>query len=145
MYEGTAAALQPVGTKGRILLLARDPELGRSMRNRQFQVSQLEDPEDLSAQTSNSFDLVMMDSALPESASPEFRARLESALPGVPVVLISPAPTGDLTELSLDHVEKLHITKVLAMTNGNFAKTARWLSIDRTTLYNKVKRYGLSR
>lgn len=144
MYEGTATALQPVSGKGKILLLGRDQELGRSMRNRQFQVSQLENPEDLSAQTSNSFDLIMMDSSLPESASMEFRSRLESALPGVPLILIAPVPSDD-AELTMDHVEKLHIAKVLAMTNGNFAKTARLLSIDRTTLYNKVKRYGLSR
>lgn len=145
MYEGTATALQPVSGKGKILLLGRDQELGRLIRGRQFQVSQIENPEDLSAQATNGFDLVMMDASLPESSSPEFRARIDSALPGVPIVYLAAPPSGDAAELSMDHVEKQHIAKVLALTNGNFAKSARLLNIDRTTLYNKVKRYGLSR
>ena len=145
MYEGTAAVLQPVSGKGKILLLGKDQELSRTMRNRQFQVVQLDDPEDLSAQTNTTFDLVLIDGGLPEAVSPDFRTRLGGALPGVPVVVIAGASNGDASELSLDHVEKVHIAKVLSLTNGNFAKTARLLNIDRTTLYNKVKRYGLSR
>jgi two-component system response regulator HydG len=44
---------------------------------------------------------------------------------------------------TLDDVEKAHIKRVLEETTGNYSRTARILGIDRTTLYNKVKRYGL--
>ena len=33
--------------------------------------------------------------------------------------------------------------RVIEETAGNYSRTARILGIDRTTLYNKVKRYGL--
>ena len=43
----------------------------------------------------------------------------------------------------LEDVEKVHIEKTLAETNWNLSRTARLLDIDRTTLYNKIRRYGL--
>jgi two-component system response regulator HydG len=43
----------------------------------------------------------------------------------------------------LEDVEKVHIEKILAETNWNLSRTARLLDIDRTTLYNKIRRYGL--
>jgi DNA-binding NtrC family response regulator len=45
--------------------------------------------------------------------------------------------------LPLSEVEKIHIQRVLAETGGNISKSARILGIDRATLYNKIKRYGL--
>ncbi|MGC8724571.1 MAG: sigma-54-dependent transcriptional regulator [Acidobacteriota bacterium] len=45
--------------------------------------------------------------------------------------------------LPLSEVEKIHIQRVLAETGGNISKSARVLGIDRATLYNKIKRYGL--
>ena len=44
---------------------------------------------------------------------------------------------------SLDDVERRHIERVVHQTNWNLSRTARILKIDRTTLYNKLKRYGL--
>ncbi len=44
---------------------------------------------------------------------------------------------------TLEDVEKTHIGKVLEETKWNLSRTARILDIDRTTLYNKLKRYGL--
>jgi len=52
------------------------------------------------------------------------------------------APSGPST---LDEVEKRHIAAVLAHSAGNVSQAARLLAIDRVTLYNKMKRYGLSR
>jgi two-component system, NtrC family, response regulator HydG len=43
----------------------------------------------------------------------------------------------------LEDMEKLHIERMLEETNWNLSRTARILDIDRTTLYNKIKRYGL--
>jgi two-component system, NtrC family, response regulator HydG len=43
----------------------------------------------------------------------------------------------------LEDIEKIHIERMLEETNWNLSRTARILDIDRTTLYNKIKRYGL--
>ena len=46
---------------------------------------------------------------------------------------------------SLAAVEKEHITRVLDDLDGNVSQAARVLGIDRATLYNKIKRYGVRR
>jgi len=46
-------------------------------------------------------------------------------------------------EMSIDAVEKRHIERVLRETSRNISRSARILGIDRTTLYNKIRRYGL--
>jgi DNA-binding NtrC family response regulator len=47
--------------------------------------------------------------------------------------------------LTLDDVERRHITAVLQHAGGNVTQAARTLAIDRVTLYNKIKKYGLRR
>ena len=49
------------------------------------------------------------------------------------------APSGR----TLEDVERVHIERVLRETEHNLSRAARILDIDRTTLYNKLKRYGL--
>ncbi|WP_457552036.1 sigma-54-dependent transcriptional regulator [Desulfobacula sp.] len=44
---------------------------------------------------------------------------------------------------SLNDVEKHHIVKILDDTQWNITKSAAILGIDRSTLYNKIKRYDL--
>jgi transcriptional regulator of acetoin/glycerol metabolism len=46
---------------------------------------------------------------------------------------------------TLEDIERVHIERVLEETNWNLSRAARILDIDRTTLYNKLKRYGLKR
>jgi len=48
-------------------------------------------------------------------------------------------PPGD----SLAEMERVHIEKVLARHQGNVTHAAEALGIDRVTLYNKIKKYGL--
>jgi DNA-binding NtrC family response regulator len=45
--------------------------------------------------------------------------------------------------MSLDDVERMHIERIWRECGGNHSRAARILDIDRTTLYNKLKRYGL--
>ncbi|OCC15501.1 Sigma-54 dependent DNA-binding response regulator [Dissulfuribacter thermophilus] len=45
--------------------------------------------------------------------------------------------------LRLEHVEKEHILKVLLMCNGRKLEAARLLGINKTTLWRKIKKYGL--
>ena len=46
---------------------------------------------------------------------------------------------------SLEDMERRHVAAVLAHTGGNVSQSARILGIDRVTLYNKMKRYGIRR
>ena len=62
---------------------------------------------------------------------------------GRPAKLDSPARPGTLA--SLEEVEKRHVAAVLGHTGGNVSQSARILGIDRVTLYNKMKRYGIRR
>lgn len=45
--------------------------------------------------------------------------------------------------LSLDEIEALHIKRVYEATARNLSRTAERLGITRTTLYNKLRKYGL--
>ncbi|WP_337866797.1 sigma-54 dependent transcriptional regulator [Ignavibacterium sp.] len=49
----------------------------------------------------------------------------------------------DVEDKSLSEVEKRHITLVLKENNWTISKSADDLKIDRVTLYNKIKKYGL--
>ena len=46
---------------------------------------------------------------------------------------------------SLEAVEKAHIAEVLEKTSWNISKASKRLGIDRTTLYSKIKKYGIAR
>jgi DNA-binding NtrC family response regulator len=52
-----------------------------------------------------------------------------------------PAPA----DVSLAALEAAHIRQVLATYSYNVARAARALDIDRVTLYNKMKKYGIER
>jgi DNA-binding NtrC family response regulator len=47
--------------------------------------------------------------------------------------------------IALADIEKQHIEKLMKETNGNITRTASLLGIDRVTLYNKLKKYGIQR
>jgi DNA-binding NtrC family response regulator len=61
----------------------------------------------------------------------------------LPLQLNSPGslPTGE----SLADVERTQVEKILARTGWNITRAAEVLRIDRVTLYNKIKKYGLHR
>jgi DNA-binding NtrC family response regulator len=50
-----------------------------------------------------------------------------------------------LPGVSLRSVEKAHIKRILQDTGWNITKSANILKIDRSTLYNKIKRFGLQK
>jgi two-component system response regulator AtoC len=62
---------------------------------------------------------------------------------GLPTKLEAPAKPGTLA--SLEEIEKRHVAAVLSHTHGNISQSARILGIDRVTLYNKMKKWGLRR
>ncbi len=50
---------------------------------------------------------------------------------------------GPDADASLGDVERTHILRVLAHTGGNKKEAAAVLGIDRSTLYSKLKQYGI--
>jgi len=46
---------------------------------------------------------------------------------------------------SLAEMERRHVAAILDRTDGNVTRTAEILGIDRATVYNKIKKYGLER
>jgi DNA-binding NtrC family response regulator len=55
-------------------------------------------------------------------------------------------PMGGAAEMekwSLEEIERSHIARVLATEDGNLTNVAKILRIHRTTLYDKIKKYGL--
>ncbi len=51
--------------------------------------------------------------------------------------------TTSFDNMSLENMEKNHIASVLKNNNWNISTSAQILDIDRTTLYNKIKKYNL--
>jgi len=49
------------------------------------------------------------------------------------------------TTMSLSAMEKEHVKKILESCNFNISTASKILEIDRTTLYNKIKKYGLQK
>jgi transcriptional regulator with PAS, ATPase and Fis domain len=52
--------------------------------------------------------------------------------------------TRNLSDCSLEEIERMHVRRVLDANDGNKAQVARILQIDYKTLLAKMKKYGLS-
>ncbi|WKY47120.1 sigma 54-interacting transcriptional regulator [Eubacteriaceae bacterium ES3] len=46
-------------------------------------------------------------------------------------------------DLSLEHMERIHLARVLKLYEGNITKSAQALGIQRNTLYSKIKKYEI--
>jgi DNA-binding NtrC family response regulator len=82
------------------------------------------------------------------SPTPPLGSAISTAVPTVPPqVTIEPmpiaAPSQPVKAKSLRELEKEGILAALAATNGNKAQAAALLEIDRSTLYKKLKDYGI--
>ncbi len=56
-----------------------------------------------------------------------------------------PTPLAEGGIKNLQELERLHVLRVLDENHWNISKSASELGIDRVTLYNKIKKYGLER
>lgn len=52
---------------------------------------------------------------------------------------------GNSKQLTLDEIEEIHIFNTLCRYDWNCRTAAKQLGIDRTTLYRKMKKYGISK
>ena len=55
-----------------------------------------------------------------------------------------PGQEPETGKFTLEEVERQHIARILADQGGNISTTAKILGINRTTLYHKIKKYGLT-
>jgi DNA-binding NtrC family response regulator len=62
----------------------------------------------------------------------------------LPATLIKPVRTGEPPPLTLDALEKQHITSVLRSCNGNRTKAALILGISRRALIRKIEKFSIS-
>ena len=76
---------------------------------------------------------------LPTGLMNYWRSGRPQAAPAAAPASDDPAPV-----LSLDEIEKRAILDALAFTRGDHLKAARLLGIGRTTLYRKLRQYGIA-
>jgi DNA-binding NtrC family response regulator len=71
-------------------------------------------------------------------------AKENRILPADLPILCRPAAAAPAAQ-RLEEIEKSHIRRTLSESGWNIARSAKVLGIDRSTLYNKIKRYQLRR
>ncbi|MBD3236612.1 MAG: AAA domain-containing protein [Candidatus Eisenbacteria bacterium] len=81
----------------------------------------------------------IVEHGVPRLDAAEARERVGGGEPGS-----GSAEAGYSPELSLAEVEARHIEKVIARFGGNLSAAARSLGVSRSTLWRKMKRYGIS-
>jgi len=115
-----------------VLLLDGDAErrqaIATLLRDAGHQVALADTAVDLGTAV-GTYDLVVLD---PGSESFDFAAVTQAGTPGLPT-----------TPDSLNDAERRHVALVLRHTAGNKRKAAHLLGISRSTLLNKVRKYGL--
>ena len=57
---------------------------------------------------------------------------------------IAKGDAAEMEKLSLEEMERQHIARVLAIEDGNRSNAAKILRINRSTLYAKIKKYGMA-
>ena len=57
---------------------------------------------------------------------------------------IAKGDAAEMEKLSLEEMERQHIARVLAIEDGNRSNAAKILRINRSTLYDKIKKYGMA-
>src|SRR4051794_40716339 len=70
-------------------------------------------------------------------------ADLDTAVGKYDLVVLDPESAAVRSPESLDDAERRHLALMLRHTSGNKRKAAHLLGISRSTLLNKVRKYGL--
>lgn len=118
----------------RVLLLERNPEQRDQLVTvlRQAQHEAIAAPDARAAAealTEPGFDAVLLDLTIPELDLPALRHAI------FPTAATEPGP--------LEDAERRHLALTLRHTGGNKRRAAHLLGISRSTLLNKVRKYGL--
>jgi polyisoprenoid-binding protein YceI len=119
----------------RVLVLAssakRREQLVASLRDTELKPVSLPDPQSgADALATPEFDAVLLDLTAPELDLPRLRQAI--------------FPSDAVEPDSLEAAERRHLALMLRHTAGNKRRAAHLLGISRSTLLNKVRKYGLS-
>lgn len=124
-----------------ILLVEPDPDRRHAfvelLRSAGHQVLAVEEPR-LAAESL---------AAEPGRATPAFESLLlDLTVPGLDLAALRSAlaPAAPVVPDTLEAAERRQIALVLAHTNGNRRQAAHLLGVARSTLLNKIRRYGLT-
>jgi DNA-binding NtrC family response regulator len=117
-----------------ILVVDGDPERRQRLltwlRGPDREVMAASDPEAAAeALTSRRVDTLVLDLSLPWVPTADLRRALAEAR--------------NEPSFSLEDAERAHLARVLQHTDGNKRRAAHLLGISRSTLLNKVRKYGL--
>ena len=116
-----------------VLVLNRSPErldgLIALLRSADHRVDALTDASALESLRDSGTDALLLDLGMPDLDLPALRRAIFSSDTAEPE--------------SLDSAERRHLALVLRHTGGNKRKAAHLLGISRSTLLNKVRKYGL--
>lgn len=149
--------------KRRILIIDNQPALRGALRSyferRGYEVAEAASGDEALVQYQKvRSDALAIDCHLPDSDSNKLLAQIQSVLPDVSVIMVgsyasiakaiqsmdgSVSPDVTDVELPLAEIEKRHIQAVVRNSRGNIEKSARVLGISRSSLYERVKKYGI--
>ena len=148
--------------KRRLLIIDSEPTIRWALRNylesRGYEVAEAESGAEALVQVQRfQPDGLAMDCHLPSEEGNLLIEEVKSVLADVPVVMVasygsinqaaqaaqSGLPDEAIADLPLVEVEKRYIQTVLRNNHGNVEKAAAVLGISRSSLYERVKRYGI--
>jgi DNA-binding NtrC family response regulator len=149
--------------KRRLLIIDSQPTIRWALRNyfesRDYEIAEAESGTEALVQFQRfAPEALAMDCHLPDEDAKKFVHEINSVLPGVPIIMVSSYRSIDQAIHAVNHsgsndeaskglplveVEKRHIQIVLRNNQGNVEKSATMLGISRSSLYERVKRYGI--
>jgi DNA-binding NtrC family response regulator len=148
--------------KRRLLIIDNQPTIRWALRNylesRGYEIAEAESGAEALVQVQRFHpDALAMDCHLPSEDGNQLIEEVKSVLADIPVVMVasygnidqaiqatqSGLPDQANADLPLVEVEKKHIQTVLRNHRGNVEKAAAVLGISRSSLYERVKRYGI--
>ncbi len=148
--------------KSRLLIIDAQPTIRWALRNYfescGYEVAEAESGAEAQEQAERFHpDAVAMDCHLPREDGNQLMEQVKAVLAGVPIIMVAyyqsierairatqaGLPDQVSADITLLEVEKKHIQTVLRNNHGNIEKAAAVLGISRSSLYERVKKYGI--
>jgi DNA-binding NtrC family response regulator len=148
--------------KRRLLIIDAQPTIRWALRNyfesRGYEIAEAESGAEALAQAERFHpEALVLDCHLPSEDTHQLVEQVKAVLGHLPAIVVTSHETlgqalgmteaGPVdqarTDLTLLEVEKKHIQAVLKHTHGNVERAAVVLGISRSSLYERIKRYGI--